>query len=229
MLKPTAKKLHLGCGPTAKTPAGWLNLDASWSARLAKYPILRRLLTVIRLLPRGLPDHPWAADIFIHDIRKPLPFEDNSFAAIYAAHLLEHLYPDKARALLKECYRVLEPGGVLRIVVPDLRVIINDYVKATEINSAPAGEPPYPADTLSRYFFIQYPSHNILYELYAKLTDFHSHKWMYDAVSLRGCFNGAGFVEVQEMQVQESRLADLGQVEDPSTSGLVVEGIKPGA
>lgn len=115
------------------------------------------------------------------------------------------------------------------MVVPDLRVIINDYVKATETNSTPAGEPPYPADTLSQYFFIQYPSHNILYELYAKLTDFHSHKWMYDAVSLCGYFNGAGFVEVQEMRVQESRLADLGQVEDPSTSGLVVEGIKPGA
>ncbi|MFI5329548.1 MAG: class I SAM-dependent methyltransferase [Desulfobaccales bacterium] len=226
-LKPTAKKLHLGCGPTAKTPEGWLNLDASWNARLAKYPILRKLLTVFRCLPHGL-DNSWAADIFIHDIRKPLPFEDNSFAGIYASHLLEHLYLDKAKALLKECYRVLEPRGVLRIVVPDLRVIINDYIKATENNSEPAGEHLHPADKLSQYFFIQYPSHNILYELYAKLTDFHSHKWMYDAVSLCGYFNWAGFVEVQEMQVQESRLTNLGQVEGPSTSGLVVEGIKPG-
>ncbi len=226
-LKSTARKLHLGCGPTNKTPEGWLNLDGSWNARLAKYPTLRKLLTVFRFLPHGEHDHSWGPDIFIHNLRKPLPFGDNSFSGVYASHLLEHLYLGEAKALLKECYRVLEPRGVLRIIVPDLKVVIGEYLKEAGNNNEPAGEIIYPADKLSQEIFIESPSGNIVYKLYLRLTDFHSHKWMYDADSLRGYFKWAGFVEVQEMQVHRSRIADIELVEDPDKSGLFVEGVKP--
>src|SRR5262245_18814999 len=64
-------------------------------------------------------DYP-PADLAI-DLSWPLPFDDNSVTYAYLAHVLEHLdYPAEAGALLEEIHRVLTPGGVLRVVVPDI-------------------------------------------------------------------------------------------------------------
>lgn len=57
-----------------------------------------------------------------------LPFTDGQCRAIFLSHLLEHLfYPTDAMALLKEIHRVLEPGGVVRIVVPDIEQCLRAY------------------------------------------------------------------------------------------------------
>lgn len=48
-----------------------------------------------------------------------LPLEDNSIDFIFSEHFFEHLFFDEAAALFKECYRVLKPNGVIRVVVPD--------------------------------------------------------------------------------------------------------------
>jgi len=63
-----------------------------------------------------------------HDIRKGLPFADGSFHAVYHSHVLEHLTPEQGKQLIGECQRVLTPGGVLRIVVPDLERITELYL-----------------------------------------------------------------------------------------------------
>lgn len=54
------------------------------------------------------------------DLRRPLPFPSNGVSVAYCSHTLEHLFPEDAIALLREIHRVLEPGGVARIVVPDV-------------------------------------------------------------------------------------------------------------
>ena len=48
-----------------------------------------------------------------------LPFADGAAARIHCEHFLEHLQFEHARAFLAECHRVLEPGGWLRVIVPD--------------------------------------------------------------------------------------------------------------
>ncbi len=48
-----------------------------------------------------------------------LDFTDNTFSFIYSEHFLEHIWQDEAYALFAECFRVLKPSGVFRIVVPD--------------------------------------------------------------------------------------------------------------
>jgi len=63
------------------------------------------------------------------DISKGLPFDDGQFDAVYHSHVLEHLDPAAGRALLAECLRVLKPGGVVRIVVPDLEQIATLYLQ----------------------------------------------------------------------------------------------------
>lgn len=59
-------------------------------------------------------------EVVAHDLREPLPFPDGAFAVVYHSHVLEHLDPEQGARLLGECGRVLEPGGLVRVVVPDL-------------------------------------------------------------------------------------------------------------
>jgi len=61
------------------------------------------------------------------DLRYPLPFKSNSFEEVFTEHTLEHLYPSEANNLLQEIFRVLKPGYITRIIVPDLKTYINYY------------------------------------------------------------------------------------------------------
>lgn len=221
------RKVQLGCG--LNTPAGWIHVDGSWNARFAKYPLLRGVLGRMRVVPASLLEIPWSRDILIHDVRKPLPFEDASLDAVYASHLLEHLYLDEAQRLLRECLRVLAPGGVLRVVVPDLRTIVADYVERIATSGREEA-----GDRLNQRLLLRSPrapAGNAVYRIYSGLKEFHSHKWMYDADSLQAHFRDAGFKEVTEMQFHQSRIAGIEAVEHADRvlngEGICVEGVKP--
>jgi len=73
-----------------------------------------------------------------YDIRKGLPFPDNSFDAAYSSHILEHLTPEEGRYFLMEQQRILKKGGIVRVAVPDLEIICRNYLKYLE--SAIAGD-----------------------------------------------------------------------------------------
>ncbi len=225
-------RLHLGCGPN--TPEGWINLDGSWNAWLGKHPRLRRLLKALHVVPATLPDISWSPNILIHDVRRRLPFHDNFLSAIYASHLLEHLYLEEAKTLLKECFRVLKPAGVLRMVVPDLRAVVLEYMGENAFGNSSNSDTMCPGDRLNKRLHLRSPeppSGNAIYRLYRALKDFHSHKWMYDADSLMYHFKWAGFVDVEEMQFLQSRIEGIEEIEKAervlSGAGVCVEGIKP--
>lgn len=61
------------------------------------------------------------------DAGQPFPFPDASFNYVYSEHLFEHLTYQQAQNMLKESYRVLKPGGVIRIATPDLRFLLGLY------------------------------------------------------------------------------------------------------
>ena len=61
------------------------------------------------------------------DLRFPLALESQAFEGIFSEHTVEHLTYAESAALLKECHRILKPGGLLRIVVPDLALFIQHY------------------------------------------------------------------------------------------------------
>jgi predicted SAM-dependent methyltransferase len=106
--------LNLACG--AKIHKDWVNVDfASWDP------------SVIRC-----------------DLLNGINYPDNSFSAVYHSQFIEHLSKDKAIDFMNECYRVLKPGGVMRVVTPDLENITRNYLlwlercndDPSEINSA---------------------------------------------------------------------------------------------
>lgn len=101
--------LNLGCG--RRIHSGWENVDFTAAA-----PGVRAL-----------------------DLRKGIPYPDAIFDVVYHSHLLEHFSKQSAPAFLRECHRVLKPGGTLRVAVPDLERIVREYLKALE--NTPHGQP----------------------------------------------------------------------------------------
>ena len=58
-------------------------------------------------------------NIIYHDIEKPFPLPDNSVDRIISEHCFEHIEITKYPTILKELYRILKPGGLFRLAVPD--------------------------------------------------------------------------------------------------------------
>lgn len=220
-------KLHLGSG--AVLPPGWIHVDVSWNARLAKWQWLRRLLKGILDLPENTVDNLWDGKVRIHDLRKPLPFPDQSVAAIYASHVLDCLYQTEAVRLFKECFRVMRSKGVLRIAVVDISEILKEYAERKAGPFLPeALKNALPADRLAErlgFYEAHPPQGNCLVQFYQKWFDFHSRKWIYDAESLTAYFKQAGFVKVSEKIKGDSRIEGIETVE--KRGGLCVEGIRP--
>lgn len=69
-----------------------------------------------------------------HDVRLGLPFPQASVAGIFNEHFLEHLTQAEGIAFLRECRRVLTPGGVLRVATPDLDAVVREYSSSGWLN-----------------------------------------------------------------------------------------------
>ena len=226
----SVQKLNLGCGPGRHAP-GWIHVDGSWNARLAGMPRLRRLLGALGIIPHEIAVSEWTPGIVTADLRRPLPFASASADCIYGSHVLEHLYDDEARRLLGECHRVLRPGGVIRLVVPDLFSLAQRYVAAVS-GPRPTPNGRAPADQLNDDLHLRPRSvrgGHLLFRLYTAATEFHTHKWMYDAESLVERIRAAGFMEVEPRQYLDSRIPAIGEVEQAGRvldgAGVCVEGV----
>lgn len=223
------ERVNLGCGPNA--PAGWLNVDGSWNAWLTEHRHLRGALGKMGFsVNRG---SQWKVQPLVHDLKKPLPLPTNTFYAIYASHVLEHLYRVEAQRLLQECRRVLRPGGLIRLVVPDLHSMVIEYLNNKDAGNSPISHDPSAGDRLNERLGFRSaapPNGNFVYRFYATWKDFHSHKWMYDSASLARCLELAGFQGVASKGFRESNIPGIEEVEEEGRvlggAGVCVEGIK---
>lgn len=99
-------KIHLGSGGGFKP--GWVNID-------------------LKPYPGALP----ADTIYIpFDLRSgELPLKDGCADYIYSSHFFEHLECRDGARLMRDCYRLLQPGGVFRIALPDFKTSFKAYVE----------------------------------------------------------------------------------------------------
>lgn len=228
--------LHLGCGLVA--PAEWHNVDGSWGAWFAQHPVLLKFLSALHILPRSASATPWPTNIQICDVRKRLPFRDNSFDACYSSHVVEHVFRDEALALLKEMRRVLKPGGVCRTLVPDLRSIVEEYMQQRKLGTwfteeqAAAGDDPARIFMVRMHTYMEYPPRGLRQKFYTGFGNFQLHKWMYDGPSMVKLMTEAGFTNCQEKGLHDSAIPYIDKVEMPGRVengvGVIVEGVKPG-
>lgn len=199
--------VNLGSGTTVAP--GWINIDNSPNARLAKIPGVRRILNRIGMLSNAHLAVTWPDNLIVRDIRKPLPFGDGSVDYVYSSHTLEHLSREQTAGVLREVLRVLRPGGVVRIVLPNLRNAVENYSRAIAANP----DDPHAAPAL-------------LESLHLSRGGRDPHLWMYDAPSLIALMQEIGFTEVAERPFQQGDVPDL-DILDARDGSLHVEGTRP--
>ncbi len=213
-------KVNLGCGATP-TP-GWVNLDNSWTIRLSRWPAAVRLLSRVGML--GKDQLELARVAFQHRIRwanaaQRIPLSDCSAAAVYSSHMLEHLDRGEARQFLAEAFRVLAPGGVVRIAVPDLRRLARSYIEgsldadqfvAATLLAADKPKGLLPAIKLTAIG----PRH---------------HHWMFDAASLMRLLEAAGFEHAVESPPGSTTISDPGELDlrERESESVYVEARRP--
>jgi predicted SAM-dependent methyltransferase len=130
------------------------------------------------------------------DLRRPLPFRDGSARYVYAEHFFEHLeFPNLLDSLgwelegprtvspalqfLRECRRILAPGGTLDIVVPDAEGMIGEYVSRRAVGPAEWWGPAWCDTWMHRLNYL--------------FRQGREHKYAYDAETLAQLFHHAGF------------------------------------
>lgn len=164
------------------------------------------------------------------DATLPFPLPDDHFRLVYSEHMIEHIPLDAGRRMLRECHRVLRPGGRLRVVTPNLESILGLYR-------------PDPSPFQQRY--LEW-SANVLkggawppdavYVVNNFMRDW-GHQFVYDARALRRCLEEAGFTDITRPALRESPEPSLRGLEHAARmpegflafESLVFEAVKPGA
>ncbi len=122
------------------------------------------------------------------DLRRGLPFKDHSVDAIFAEHLFEHLTYEQGVALMRGCSRVLVPGGVLRIGVPDLDRYVASYLGQDDLIDRVRPGRPTRALALGEIFFL------------------YGHRCMYDFETLERACMESGFPTVERSIFGQGRI-----------------------
>lgn len=211
--------VNVGCGPTP-TP-GWLNFDNSITVRLARWPRLVSVLARFGLL--GPEQTEFAAAARAQDVRfanasAAIPLPDASVAAVYSSHMVEHLDRQEARAFLAECHRVLVPGGTLRLVVPDLRLLLTDYLADGDADA-------FVAKTLLG----RTRPKSLGARLRALIVGDREHHWMYDGPSLVALVTEMGYAKAQVLPPGTTGIPEPGHLDlaERSDESVYVEARRP--
>lgn len=203
-------RINLGCG-TAVLP-GFDNIDNSPSVFLARHPGLKTLLYRLGLIPKRQYEIQWPRDILWQDASRRLRYADASVDRIYSSHFLEHLRRETGVRVLRECRRVLKPGGLFRLVVPDLAYHAQLYLDRTR--------------RLLEEQRLDRSAHDaFLNTVHGGYLDRRrsAHYYMYDWPTLALLLGETGFCEIRRRSFQESDDPELGRLDNRAEESLFVE------
>lgn len=219
--------LNLGAG--LGQDEAWINYDRSRVARVAHNPVARALVAAAARL--GLASKgeilDWPKSTRTADLTKGIPHGDGTVDAVYSSHMLEHVTRDQAEFVLRECHRVLKPGGTLRVVVPDLRLLARKYLDG---DRAFFGDHDGPlADAFVRSLYLRSVPKGRLPERLARRvlrTDEGGHQWMYDGESMSRLIARAGFRDVRVRAYGEGDHAAAAALDWRPHDSVHVEAVK---
>jgi predicted SAM-dependent methyltransferase len=207
-IDPGSGSIRINLGSALAVAPGWIHVDASPNALLAGRNRLAQRLAyrftgssaffALDEYQRRLNEYRFVH----HNLAYGIPFRDASVDFVFSSHFLEHLDQPAALRLLRDSYRALRPGGVIRVCVPDLEKAVTFYL---------AGE----RERFLGYFFDD------------RRNDRHRHRSMYDFDALRMALCAAGFVDVKRCDFRAGRTPDLHQLDNRSDESLYVEAIRP--
>lgn len=180
------KKLNLGCGVSFYKD--YLNVNY-WEN-----------------LPPGVIHNPNGTDgtvLLNWDLRAGIPLADASVDLVYHSHFLEHLDYAEGVAMLKEIHRVLVPGGVHRVLVPDLKKWVNAYLND---------------DLLIQEYRkvgvqVKELSHPTACTVLMGMVHGHHHKFIWDFETLEYYLRETGFRFIEETMYQQSCIVEIKDIE----------------
>ena len=201
------KKFHLGCGiiflKNYLNIGFWTNLEQN----------------KLYANPNGVAD----TVLLNFDLTNGIPASDNSLEVVYHSHMLEHLTNNEGIEFLRECNRVLQPGAIMRLLVPDLESFSKKYVEGDDFFFDA-----YRKEALDNDSNL-YPTRGAIF---MGMLHNHGHKMGYDFETLQYVLKQTGFTNVKKTMFQESQLTDIQEIEPyaplSSAESLCIECIKLG-
>ena len=134
-------------------------------------------------------------DVVLWDCRTSLPLADGACRGVRVEQFLEHLETrEELPAFLSDVRRVLRPGGVLRVIVPDAERYLRAYCRSDLTGFRELGVPDkFPPDLPTRMDIINHTFHQ-----------WEEHRWGYDFETLAHRLGAAGFACIRKMAFGKS-------------------------
>jgi predicted SAM-dependent methyltransferase len=182
-------KLHLGSGKNNLD--GWINVDHPRAPiKHGGKPDVRMDITV----RKG--DDSWER------------YENDSVDYIYTEHTIEHFHYNDCTVMLEECYRVLKPGGRIRIATPDLKFLIDLY----NINKTPVQEQYMKYSCNNRSFeFVPHPIDTFVINNFVRDWN---HTFIYDVKTLISLLTRCKFLNAREYSIGKSHTPVFKNIEN---------------
>lgn len=206
-------RVHYGAGYCAA--AGWENYDASPTLFLERLPLIGGLM---RINPQRFPDA-----LKVGDIVKGLPVAPGSAMCVYSSHVLEHLSHDDCWTALRNTYAMMAPGGVFRMIVPDLKARAARYLALAQ-----AGDPKAASNFMRETYLGSETRPRNLLQMVRGVLGNSRHLWMWDEPAMKHALESTGFIDVRRCQLGDARdeafkaVEDAGRFQDSSTGDVEV-------
>ncbi len=211
------KVLNLGCGIKTSDKPNVVNIDWSPYLRVSKSRVGSFLAPLVLDKSRLKRFRSIPQNIMVANLAKGIPFGDETVDVVYHSHVLEHLDRPVALAFLKEAFRVLKPGGIIRIVVPDIEMLTRAYLDHLELckkePSAILNHEDYLAPMIEQCVrreadgtahqtgMRRYVENRLLGDARQRGE---THQWMYDRFILQAALQRAGYRDTQVCRFDES-------------------------
>lgn len=207
--------VQYGCGWSA--PDGWHNFDGSPTLRFERIPVIGKLYT------KNATRFP--ATVRYADVTAGLPIDSNSCDGVYASHILEHLSRNDIEVALKETLRILRPGGIFRLVVPDLEIAAREYITAIDAGATDAADKFVGTETMLGRRSRGKNLKGFIFEALNGST----HLWMWDYQSLAHLLSTHGFQDIRRARFNDSSDPAFLKVESESRfqKAVAIEAKKP--
>jgi SAM-dependent methyltransferase len=213
--------LNLGSGVKVSSDPDVVNVDWSPYLRIARSRVLRKLSPLLLDRERLNRLHTLPDNVLVHNLKEGIPWPDCSVDVVYHSHLLEHLDRDVAERFMLEIRRVLRPGGIQRIVVPDLEKAVLAYLDNLRKNPEADGDKArdsaphdkYVAAILEQSIRRESSGTSTKRPLRRALENLllgdarrrgETHQWMYDALNLSQLLERCGFADIERRSFDSS-------------------------
>jgi len=170
------------------------------------------------------------------DVTDGLPFTSASVENIYTSHFIEHINFTEGKEFIGECYRVLKPGGILRIICPDIDIWIDKLYNQDDSKFFEGYKKALNVDTWENELYREYDNITTPIELFNSMIFNWGHRWMWNFKSIQDLLNFHGFERVRKLALGEGDLFQLSTIENSlgehkvklrDLESLYVEAVKP--